>query len=125
LESGIPFMLHNGPVWFRTDGGQYECGFLPVPAIHGNLYGYVHGGMLAAFADFGLGHACWFANGERRAVTVSLEVRFVAAATVGTWIGCKVELIRRTRSLCFPRGDLVASGKVVAAASGVWKLIGG
>ncbi|HEU0221660.1 MAG TPA: PaaI family thioesterase [Paracoccaceae bacterium] len=123
-DSGIPFMVRNGPVWHRLRDGRYEGGFLPAPEVHGNLYGYVHGGMLAAFADFALGHACWFANERARVVTVHLDINFVTAAKVGTWIGCEVEIVRKTRSLCFPRGDFVAEGQVLATASGVWKIIG-
>lgn len=122
LEGDIPFMLHNGPVWYRRQGGGYECGFLPRAGIHANRRGFVHGGMLAAFADFGLGHACGFATGGR-VVTVQLGMSYVAAARPGRWIGCSVEIARRTRSLCFPRGDLVAGGVLLATASGVWKIL--
>lgn len=123
LESGIPFMLHNGPVWFRRRDERYECGFLPRAEIHGNLHGIVHGGMLAAFADFGLGHACTFATGGR-VVTIHLDISYVAAARTDRWIGCDVEIVRRTRSLSFLRGDLMANGALLATASGVWKIVG-
>lgn len=122
-DDGIPFMMRNGPVWYRLSAGRYECGFLPKPEIHGNLYGFVHGGMLAAFADVALGHACWFANDRQPIVTVHLQLDFMAAAKPGAWIGCNVEIVRKTRSLVFPRGDFMTQGRVVAAASGVWKII--
>lgn len=124
LGLDMPFMRNNGPIWLRIGFGRYEYGFLPTAEIHANLYGNVHGGMLAAFADFALGHACRAASGDRRSVTVSLDLKYIAAARPGDWIGCEVEIVRRTGSLYFSRGDMIARGAVVTTASGVWKILG-
>lgn len=120
----IPFMAHVGPCWYRKAGEDLEYGFMPVAEIHGNLYGRLHGGMTATFADYALGHACWVAGeGKMPHVTVHLGLDFIAAGTPGLWTTCLVQTVRRTRSLAFMRGEISAAGTLLATASGVWKTV--
>jgi acyl-coenzyme A thioesterase PaaI-like protein len=117
------FMLHNGPLWGRIVDGRREYAFRGGD-IHGNLNGVVHGGMITTFADHALGHACWMDNGGKGAVTAHLAVSFVSAARLGELVTCRVEIVRKTSALYFPRGDLMVGERVVATATGVWKIIG-
>ena len=121
-EAGNPFMLHIGPVWDRVVDGRREYAFLP-EAVHCNLNDVVHGGMLTAFADHALGHPCWVDNGGGGAVTAHLGVNFLAAARKGELVTCRTEIVRKTRALYFPRGDIMQGGRCVATASGVWKIV--
>jgi len=118
-----PFMILNGPIWYREEGGLLHVGFRSVHEVHGNSLGYIHGGMLAAFADFALGHKVWFAHDRKPIVTAHLDINYVSGGLAGEWIHCTPEIVRKTRSLCFVRGDIMAAGRVVATASGVWKSI--
>ena len=117
---GDAFVQYNGPIWLRDDGGVREYAFMPRD-IHGNPNAVVHGGMLMSFADIALGHPCWV---DRAAVTVSLTVNFISGARLGELVTCRPQIVRKTRSLYFPRGDLMQGGRCVATASGVWKIAG-
>lgn len=114
------FVQHNGPIWYRDENGVRDYAFLP-RGIHGNINAVVHGGMLMAFADVALGHPCFV---DQAAVTVNLTVNFVSGATLGELVTCRPEIVRKTRSLYFPRGDLMQGDRCVATASGVWKIPG-
>lgn len=121
---GIHFMERNGPIWYRPLGDRLEVGFLAVAEVHGNNLGIVHGGMLASFADFALGHAVWYAHDRKIVVTAHLDVNFISGAKAGEWIHCTPEIVRKAHSLTFIRGDIKADERVVATASGVWKAVG-
>jgi uncharacterized protein (TIGR00369 family) len=116
------FMLHVGPLWTRMVDGWPEYAFR-ASRHHLNLNGVVHGGMLTAFADHALGHAVWTDNGGGGVVTAHLALNFVAAARIGDLVACRVEIVRKTRALYFPRGDLMAGDRCIATASGVWKIL--
>ena len=120
-HDGIHFMKRNGPIWYRPRGHRLDVGFLAVAEVHGNNLGVIHGGMIASFADFALGHAVWYAHGRTPVVTIHLDVNFVSAAMAGEWISCTPEIVMQGRSVTFVRGDIMAGIRVVATTSGVWK----
>jgi len=116
-------MKRNGPIWYRLRGNRLDVGFLAVAEIHGNNLGVIHGGMIASFADFALGHAVWYAHIRTPIVTIHLDVNFVSAAMAGEWISCTPEIVMQARLVSFVRGDIMAGVCVVATTSGVWKPI--
>ena len=117
------FMAQLGPTWRRLRDGRIEHAF-DASEIHRNSNGVVHGGMLMTFADYVLGYAARMDHQEQRSVTISLKVDFVSAARIGERISCTAEIVRRTRSLYFMRGDVLVGTRIVATASGVWKILG-
>ncbi|MBF9032688.1 PaaI family thioesterase [Rhodobacterales bacterium HKCCE2091] len=123
-HDGIHFMERNGPIWYRRGEDRVEVGFLAVEETHGNNQGIMHGGMIMSFADFALGHAVWYAHDRAPVVTIQMDVKFVAAGIAGDWIHCTPEIVRRTRSITFIRGDILSGDRLVATASGVWKAVG-
>lgn len=120
---GDSFINHNGPVWLRSVDGGREYAFMP-RAIHGNPNLVVHGGMLMSFADIALGHPCRDDEGSNAVVTVQLSLNFVSAARLDELVTCRPEIVRKTRSMYFPRGDLMQGDRCVATATGVWKIAG-
>ena len=120
-HEGIHFMERNGPIWYRRDGDGLEVGFLAEERVHGNNQGIMHGGMIMSFADFALGHAVWYAHDRTSVVTIEMDIKFVSAGMAGDWIHCRPEILRKTRSITFIRGDIMAGDRLVATASGVWK----
>lgn len=123
-HDGIHFMERNGPIWYRRRGRAVDVGFLAVAERHGNNMDIVHGGMIMSFADFALGHAVWYARDRAPVVTIEMDVKFISAGRAGDWIHCTPEIIRQTRSITFVRGDILADGRVIATADGVWKAVG-
>ncbi len=75
------------------------------------------------FADFALClTAVWDKKGER-CVTVSCNNEFVAAGHPGEVIEASGEVIRRTRSLTFVRGQVFAGDRVILNCSAIVKRI--
>ena len=77
------------------------------------------------FADFALClTAIWDQPGER-CVTVSCNSEFVAAGHPGELVEASGEVVRRTRSLTFVRGQVLAKGRVLLNYSAIVKRIPG
>lgn len=113
------FIVHVGPVYRRADGAYA----FRADERHANLIRVVHGGMLMSFADRALGETAMAAADGANCVTVQMEMQFIDAARLGDWIEARPEVLRRTGSLVFMRTDLLVSGRRVAYASGVWKIL--
>lgn len=111
-----------GPFWEKMT----ETG--PVLAFraeqkHKNRRGVVQGGVLMAYADRALGMHARHATGGQAQATAQLDVHFVSSVQIGEVVMLEPQLIRRTRSIMFLRGTLLVDGRIVAMASGVWKLL--
>lgn len=119
-----PFEDHVGPFGYKVEDGRITFA-VQTDERHRNTGGTVHGGMLMTFADFALCLlAVWDQPGEH-CVTVSCHNQFVAAAQPGDLIEASGEVVRRTRSLTFVRGQLAAGDRVLLAFSGIVKRIPG
>jgi uncharacterized protein (TIGR00369 family) len=118
-----PFEIHVGPVYERTENGARRF-LLVADERHVNGRGVVHGGMLMTFADLALGAAVWDVTGNAAVVTIGMQSQFLKSARAGDHIEVVPELVRRTRSLVFMRGDFTVRGEVIYSASSVWKLLG-
>lgn len=122
-QEGTGFTRTAGPWWVRRGAHGRVLG-LRVEAQHGNEHmGTVHGGVIMTLADNGLGAAVAHAIGGLHCVTISLQTQFVASARVGEFIHCEAEVVRRSRSLVFVRGLILAGDRTVASAEGIWKVL--
>lgn len=120
-RAGREFMALVGPIWVRGEGAGAEFGFV-VERRHLNTGGVVHGGMLMTFADQALGMAGWSATGNRPQVTIQLDTHFISGAKLGEFVEARCEIRRQARSLIFLAAELVVGDRLVATATGVWKL---
>ena len=77
--------------------------------------------MLLTFADFALCLAATWDQPGERCVTVSLSSEFVAASEPGEVIEATGEVVRRTRSLTFVRGQLFVGDRVLVNYSAIVK----
>lgn len=122
LHQDEGFIELIGPFWERmTDKG-------PTLAFrsenkHRNRRGVVQGGVLMAYADRALGMYGRHATGGQAQATAQLDVHFVSSVQIGEVVMLEPELIRRTRSIMFLRGTLMVDTRIVAIATGVWKLL--
>ena len=121
-EYDDPFEDHVGPLGYKVVGGTITFAFL-ADARHRNTAGTVHGGMLMTFADFALClTATWDQPGEK-CVTVSCNSEFVAPGRPGDVIEASGEVVRRTRSLTFVRGQVYADERILLNYSAIVKRI--
>lgn len=112
-----------GAFWSRRDGDTWRYAALP-DERHVNNRGVVHGGMLLTFADHALGLAIWERIGRRPSATAQLNFHFVDAAQPGEFLEMDAEIVHTSRSMVFVRGTIRAEARVVAAADGIWKILG-
>ena len=117
------FMKHNGGVLFRTiSDTEYEFKST-INENHLNAAGITHGGYLSALIDAGAGTAAHRASGNSPCVTISLDLKFIGASKVGDKIIGKTKILKKTNSLIFLKCELFCDKKIIASASGIWKML--
>ena len=117
------FMKHNGGLLFKTiSENEYEFKAI-IKENHLNAAGIVHGGFIAAFVDAGSGTAAHRATNQNPCVTVSLELKFISAVKLGQELIGKTKIQKKTQSMVFLTCELTTTNKIVATASGVWKIL--
>ena len=114
------FIAHVGPLHVRAAAGAYA---FRAEQKHANLIGVVHGGMLMSFADRALGETAMRAADGANCVTIQLEMKFIDVGRLGDWIVVHPQVVKRTGSLVFMRGDVREGTRLVASADGVWKIL--
>ena len=109
-----------GPIWRRGDG---LFGFVAAEK-HRNHIGRVHGGMLMTFADQAMGMTGRRVTGEKPHATIELNIQFMGPVELGDFVEAHCEVVRKTRSVLFIESKLKVRGRIVASASGIWKILG-
>ena len=116
-------MKHNGGLLFKTvSENEYEFK-TTIKENHLNAAGITHGGFIAAFVDSGAGAAAHRSAGQNTCVTISLELKFISSVQLGQELIGKTKIQKKTKSLVFLSCILTAANKIVATASGVWKIL--
>jgi len=108
-----------GPFFFFLDDTAVHTAFR-VEKRHCNSRNSLHGGIMMAFSDYTL---CLAArrDAEQGVATVSCNNEFTAPAYEGDLVRGRSELIRRSRSLAFARGELRVEDKIIMISSAVIK----
>ena len=121
LKSG--FMKHKGGLLFKTiSENEYEFK-TTIKENHLNAAGITHGGFIAAVVDAGAGTAAHRSADGGPCVTISLELKFISSVKLGQELIGLTKVQKKTRSLVFLTCELRADNKIVATASGIWKII--
>jgi uncharacterized protein (TIGR00369 family) len=118
----IPLVAHLGVRLLDMGGGEATMLFDPRPE-HDNSWGSVHGGILLALLDIGMGTAARSLDpGCNGATTIELKSNFLAAAKGPLTTRCRAQ--RAGRSLIFSEGEVLdAAGTLLAKGSGTFKLL--
>jgi uncharacterized protein (TIGR00369 family) len=120
--SKVGYMLHNGGLEFKKiSETEYEYR-ATLKDIHMNAAGSTHGGFLMSVLDSGMGTAVHQVI-DSIAVTITLDIKFIAGSKSGDEIIGYAKIKKQTRSLIFMQGELVSNGKTLATAEGIWKVI--
>ena len=121
LQKG--FMKHNGGLLFRNlPGAEYEFKSI-VNENHLNAAKITHGGYIASLIDAGLGTSAHRTADNAPCVTISLDLKFIGASKVGDEIIGKAKVLKKTKSLIFLFCELRCNNKIIASASGIWKIL--
>ena len=117
------FMKHNGGVLFKDiSDTEYEFKSV-INENHLNAAEITHGGYLSALIDAGAGTAAYRASGNTPCVTISLDLKFISATKKGDEILGFIKIQKKTRTLIFLVCHLTCKDKIIASASGIWKIL--
>jgi len=115
-------MKHNGGLLFR-EISESEFEFkTTIEKNHLNTAGITHGGYIASIIDSGAGTGAHRASENSRCVTISLDIKFITSTKLGDEIIGFVKILKRTRSMVFLICHLKSNERIIASASGVWKI---
>ncbi len=122
-ESNQGFMKYLGGLNLKKiDIENYEFN-IEVKKIHLNTGNIAHGGFLSTIADTGMGTAAHQIAGNKRCVTINLNMKFISVANLGNNLVGKVKILKKTKTLVFINCEIFNSGEIVASASGTWKIL--
>ena len=117
------FMKHNGGLLFKTiSEKEYQFKTI-IKENHLNTAGIAHGGFIAAVIDAGAGTAAHRVSDNDPCVTISLELKFISAVKLGQELIGTTKIQKKTKSMVFLTCELTVEKKIVATASGVWKIL--
>ena len=114
------FMATIGPVWEKVEGGVFRYA-LHTGLQHSNRPGFVHGGVIAALAEFALAMECHNAADGAPFATVQCDIHYLDGAELGSFLEVDCEVTRQTRSITFVDGKIRVGPLLVATARGVCK----
>ena len=122
-ETKSGFAKHIGGVTVKKiNDNKYEF-YTEVKDINLNTAKMAHGGFLCSVADTGMGNAAHRSADNRRCVTISLEMKFISAATLGEKLIGRVKIQKKTKTLVFVTCEISNEQNIVATSSGVWKIL--
>ena len=117
------FMKHNGGILFRNiSDTEYEFK-TTINENHLNAIGITHGGFICSLIDAGAGTAAHRCAGQAPCVTVSLDLKFIATTKIGDEIVGFTKVLKKTKSMVFLICHLKSKDKIIASASGIWKIL--
>jgi uncharacterized protein (TIGR00369 family) len=117
------FMKHNGGLLFRKiSESQFEFK-TTIKENHLNTAGITHGGYISSIIDAGAGSAAHSTANNALCVTISLDIKFIGATKLGDEIIGFVKILKKTKSMVFLICHLKSKDKMVASASGIWKIL--
>ena len=123
ISNKIGFMKHNGGVMFRNiSENEYEFKSV-INENHLNNLGITHGGYICSLIDSGAGTAAYKAANNNPCVTISLDLKFISTTKKGDEIIGFVKILKKTKSMVFLICHLKSKEKIIASASGVWKIL--
>ena len=122
-ETNKGFMKHLGGLDLeKVDEANYEF-TVKVKDIHLNTGKIAHGGFLSTIADTGMGTAAHRVAGDRRCVTINLDIKFISAGMLDDVLKGTVKVLKKTKTLVFINCEVNNDKGLVISASGTWKIL--
>ena len=122
-ETNKGFMKYLGGLDLKKiDENNYEFK-VKVQNIHLNTGKIAHGGFLSTIADTGMGTAAHRVAGDRRCVTINLDMKFISIGMLDDELKGKVKILKKTKTLVFINCEISNDKGLVVSASGTWKIL--
>ena len=110
------------PLFSRRGERSVELG-LWLREAHCNARGILHGGVIADLADNAMGLSCVACHPRvKGALTVSLNLNYVAIANLGQWLQIAPRVIKAGATLGFADALITADGETIARASATFRM---
>ena len=94
-ETNKGFMKHLGGLELKQiSETQYEF-IVEVKEMHLNTGKIAHGGFLSTIADTGMGTAAHRVAGDKRCVTINLDMKFISAGQLGDKLKGDVKILKK------------------------------
>tara|TARA_B100000378_G_C17778273_1_gene319319 strand:- start:126 stop:542 length:417 start_codon:yes stop_codon:yes gene_type:complete len=118
------YIKHNGGLLFREiSKKEYEFK-TTIKENHLNAAGITHGGYIASIIDSGAGTGAHRVANNLPCVTISLDINFIGTSKLGDEVIGFAKIQKKTKSLVFLICHLECNDKMIASASGIWKIMG-
>ena len=122
-ETNKGFMKYLGGLELKQiSETQYEF-IVEVKEIHLNAGKIAHGGFLSTIADTGMGTAAHRVAGDRRCVTINLDMKFISAGQLGDKLKGDIKILKKTKMLVFITCEISNEKELVVSSSGTWKIL--
>ena len=122
-ETKKGFMQNIGDLSFKkVNESNYEFS-IKILKNFLNTGGIAHGGFIATIADTGMGNAAHISAGNKRCVTINLDIKFISAGQMNDILIGKVKVLKKTKTLVFINCEITNSKDIIATASGTWKIL--
>ncbi len=116
-----PFGQLIGLDFTRSEEG-FTRGVLEVDETHMNPHKVVHGGVLYAMVDTGMGGAAYSClNEEELCATVEIKIVYLAPVTSGR-LTCDTNLVHRGKRIAILESEVRNGERLVAKATGTYSL---
>ena len=122
-ETNKGFIKHLGGLELKQiSDTQYEF-IVEVKEMHLNTGKIAHGGFLSTIADTGMGTAAHRVAGDRRCVTINLDMKFISISQLRDKLKGIVKILKKTKTLVFIDCEISNNKELVVSASGTWKIL--
>ena len=122
-ETKKGFMQNIGDLSFKKiDETNYEF-TVKVKEVHLNTGKIAHGGFLSSVADTGMGTAAHRIAGDKRCVTINLNMKFISTSVLDDELKGTVKILKKTKTLVFINCEISNDKGIVVSASGTWKIL--
>ena len=117
------FMKHNGGIFFKKISDTEFEFKTTIDENKLNSAGITHGGYICSIIDAGSGTAAHRASDNSPCVTISLDIKFIDSTKIGDEILGFTKIQKVTKSMVFLICHLKSNKKIIASASGIWKIL--
>ena len=122
-ETNQGFMKHLGGLDLKKINDAEYAFVVEVKEIHLNTGKIAHGGFLSTIADTGMGTVAHRVAGNRRCVTINLDMKFISASMLGDELKGAVKILKKTKTLVFINCEISNDKGIVVSSSGTWKIL--
>ena len=122
-ETNKGFMKHLGGLELKKINETHYEFIVEVKEMHLNTGKIAHGGFLSTIADTGMGTAAHRVAGDRRCVTINLDMKFISVGQLGDKLKGDVKIFKKTNTLIFIGCEISNDKEIVVSASGTWKIL--